>query len=203
MSANLLFSADHTDSLRVIDGDVVALIETRYEDRERMRNDPRWPYQRWIGPPDWGGTALLSRWPMRAKELDMLDAPGVDAVIDMPWGPVRVIAVHTWSPRNRISIGRNMRQLRELAGLAATEPGPLLVLGDLNASPGHPGIVGLRQAGLRQAHGGSPATWPSWLGPFGITIDHALVRGLRLGGTQAIDLPGSDHHGIRLQLSSE
>ncbi len=202
MSANIFYGADHAESLKLIDGDIVALIETRDDDREHLRNDPRWPHQRWIGPLNFGGIALLSRWPMRSKELDMLEAPGIDAVIEMPWGPVRVVAVHTWSPKNPNSNGRNMRQLRELAGLAATEPGPLLIIGDLNASPGHPGIAGLREVGLRPPHGGSPATWPSWLGPLGITIDQALVRDLRLGDCQPIDLPGSDHHGIRVQLSA-
>ena len=201
MSANIYVRADHSASLRLLEGDVVAVIETKDGDREALRNDPRWPHQRWIGPVNLGGVALLSRFPMRSKELDMLDAPGIDAVIEMPWGRTRVIAVHTWSPRNRQMIERNLQQLHDLAGLAATEPGPLLILGDLNASPGHPGIVALREAGMRPAHDGSPATWPSWLGPFGITIDYGLVRGLRLGGTETVDLPGSDHHGIRLQLS--
>lgn len=201
MSANLYYVVPHTDSLPVIDGDLVALIETSPEDRERLRDDPRWPYQRWIIPTGFGGTALLSRYPMKAKELDLLEAPGVDAQVEMPWGRLRVIAVHTWSPSNRNSTGRNLRQLKELAGIAETEPGPLLILGDLNATPGHPGIAGLRAAGMLPPHGSEPATWPSWLGPCGITIDHAMVRGLRLGEVSPVALPGSDHHGIRLRLS--
>ncbi len=201
-TANLFYhSADHRPAIAPLEGDIVALIETRPEDRSLVRNDPRWPHQRWLQARNYGAMGLLSRWPMQASELELLDAPGIDARIALPWGSVRVIALHTWSPSSLRHAGMNRRQLAELAGIAETEPGPLLILGDLNATPGEAEMRRLHACGLRLAHGGSPRTWPSWLGPAGIAIDHILVRGLRLGDAQAVRLPGSDHHGVTALFS--
>lgn len=41
-----------------------------------------------------------------------------------------------------------------------------------------------------------PATWPAWLGPFGLAIDHVLVRDVALGRMRSVNLPGSDHRGV-------
>ncbi|HAT10823.1 MAG TPA: hypothetical protein DCS97_09590 [Planctomycetes bacterium] len=201
-TANVYYhSIQHRAAILPLEGDIVALIETRPEDRTLVRDDPRWPHQRWLQALNFGAMGLLSRWPMQANELDLLDAPGIDARIAMPWGSLRVIAVHTWSPSSRRHASLNRLQLTELAGIAETEPGPLLILGDLNATPGEAEMRRLHACGLRLAHGGSPRTWPSWLGPAGIAIDHILVRGLRLGDAQAVDLPGSDHHGVTALIS--
>ena len=201
-TANLYFrSPRHAEAIARLDGGLVALIETRPEDYALVAGDPRWPYQRWQRPAKVGGLALLSAYPMRCKDRELEQAYGLDARIELPWGPLRVLVLHSWSPMGPTRCAGNRRQLAELAGLAETEPGPLLVLGDLNASPGDPGLRLLRGAGLRPPHGGAVRTWPSHLGPFGIAIDHILARGLALGAAEAIDLPGSDHHAVRARLS--
>lgn len=196
--ANLYVNAPHAESLRAIDADVVALIETVHGDREAMRADPRWPYQRWMESPSQGGLALLSRWPMHASESLLVQAPLIDARIEAPWGALRVLAIHTTSPsRPRLAV-QNRLQLAMLAELAGASSGPLLLLGDLNTSQAGSGFRSLLDNGLFQADGGSPASWPWLLGPCGIAIDHALVRGLRLGSPQPVWLPGSDHRGLRV-----
>jgi endonuclease/exonuclease/phosphatase family metal-dependent hydrolase len=199
--ANLFYaSPDHGPALAGLDGDLVALIETRPEDRDRLRDDARWPHQRWLVARGAGATALLSRWPMRAAELDLAGAPGIDAHVEIPEGPLRVVVFHAWSPVGPRRSARNAEQLAELAGLAATEPGRLLVLGDLNATPADRSLAALREAGLLPPHGGHPRTWPSWLGPGGIAIDHALGRRLELGDAAPVTLPGSDHRGVALRF---
>lgn len=202
MVANLYYGTrDHAAALAGLDGELVALIETVPADRARLRADPRWPHQRWVQPPAFGGCALLSRWPLHATELDLDQAWGLDARVQAPWGQVRVIVLHTRSPGDAAGLAANRRQLAELAGLAETEPGPLLVLGDLNATPGDPALRALYATGLRPPHDGRPRTWPAWLGPAGISIDHALGRGLALGGAAVVPLPGSDHRGLRVRFA--
>lgn len=202
VTANLyVHSLRHGEAIARLDGDLVGLIETRRDDRALLAGDPRWPQQRWAQPFGAGGCALLSRFPMRAKELELAEAYGLDARIEAPGGTLRVILIHTQSPTRPMHAAWNSQQLLELAALAETEPGPLLILGDLNASPADPGIAALRAAGMLPPHDGAAATWPSWFGPCGIGIDHALVRGLALGGAEAIDLPGSDHHGLRVRVA--
>lgn len=200
--ANLYYAnADHRPALAALDGDVVALIETLPGDRQALRGDRRWPHQHWLVTPDRvGGFALLSRWPMAAEELDLLDAPAIRARVQAPWGPLTVIAAHPWSPGRPYAARMNRRQLAELAGHGATTPGPLLLLGDLNATPADPGFAGLRAAGLLPPHGGGPRTWPSFLGWAGIAIDHALAKGLALGAAEPVWLPGSDHRGVRVRF---
>jgi endonuclease/exonuclease/phosphatase (EEP) superfamily protein YafD len=205
ITANLLyFQNDHRQAiadLTALDPDLLALIETQASDRELLRHDARWPHQAWQSPHRVGGIGLLSRWPMRSTAIDLDAATGFDVRITTPDGTLRVIVLHTWSPRDDRRARINQRQLEELAGLAATEPGPLLVMGDLNASPTTAGLQALRDAGLQRPAGGEVRSWPSWLGPAGIAIDHVLGRNLALGGAQPIDLAGSDHHGILVRFA--
>jgi endonuclease/exonuclease/phosphatase (EEP) superfamily protein YafD len=200
-TANLYYhSLQHAEAIARLDGELVVLIETRPEDRALVARDPRWPHQHWQQPPN-GGIALLSRFPMKAKDFELEEAYGISARVELPWGPTRVLCLHTWSPRGAHTAAGNQLQLVRLAGLADSMPGPVLILGDLNASPADPGIAYLRRTGLLVPHGGEVRTWPSWLGPFGIAIDHVLGRGLALGGANAIDLPGSDHHAVQVRVS--
>ena len=201
-TANIYFRSErHAEAIARLDGDLVALIETRAEDHALVMADPRWPHQHWQRSRKVAGMALLSAFPMRAKGIELDRCYGIDARVEMPWGTQRVIVLHTWSPTTPEHNAGNHRQLAELAGLAETEPGPLLVMGDLNATPGTPGMRLLRATGLRPPHGGEVRTWPSQLGPFGIAIDHVLARGLALGEASSIDLPGSDHHAVRVRVA--
>lgn len=201
-TANLYYhSSRHAEAIARLDGELVALIETRPDDHALVLADPRWPHQHWQRSRRVAGMALLSAFPMRAKNIELERSYGIDARVDLPWGSQRVIVLHTWSPTTPEHLAGNARQLAELAGLAETEPGTLLVMGDLNATPGTAGMRLLRATGLRPPHGGEVRTWPSQLGPFGIAIDHVLARGLALGDATAIDLPGSDHHAVRVRVA--
>lgn len=201
-TANIYFrSEQHAEAIARLDGELVALIETRSEDHALVMADPRWPHQHWQRPRKAAGMALLSAFPMQAKNVELGRCYGIDARIAMPWGTQRVIVLHTWSPTTPSHQVGNHLQLAELASMSETEPGPLLVMGDLNATPGTPGMRLLRATGLRPPFGGEVRTWPSQLGPFGIAIDHVLARGLALGDASAIDLPGSDHHAVRVRVA--
>lgn len=194
------YSTEHGEALRSLDGEIVMLVESLPGDHDLLRGDPRWPYQRWVQPQHYSGIALLSRWPMRAEELDLLHGPAIDASIQAPWGPLRVIGLHARTPRSPRDQSWHDQQMGMLAGIAAREPGQLLVMGDLNASPADPSLAGFAHVGLLPPADGDPATWPSWLGPLGIGIDHVFARNLALGGAQAVPLSDSDHRGLRVRF---
>lgn len=145
------------------------------------------------------GVLLLSRWPIRQEETVTL-APGGDpfvhARLDVNGRPLELIGVHAAWPLGPANSRIRNRQLANLATLAASMPKPLLIAGDLNASPYSPHVADLLAGGgLRLAAGrGWTPTWPTFFLPAGIQIDHVLVSGdvavKRFGTGPAV---GSDH----------
>lgn len=121
-----------------------------------------------------------------------LEIPGAAAV----W----VVAVDSHPPMSAARLADRDRLLLALARRIGELDGPVIVAGDFNATPFTP-VFGdfLRYARLAPA-GLFPATWPVWLGPFGIRIDHILVRGLAVGGAETLPARGSDHRPLRLTL---
>jgi endonuclease/exonuclease/phosphatase (EEP) superfamily protein YafD len=123
---------------------------------------------------------VASRLPVR--DLDQpadpdLPLAAVEFTLDAPAAEVRVLALDLpspWTPREAAFRDR---------GLAAVErwrraqPGPVLVVGDLNATPWSAPFRRLMEtAGLedaRQGRGPLPS-WPEALGPLGLPIDQSL-----------------------------
>jgi endonuclease/exonuclease/phosphatase (EEP) superfamily protein YafD len=101
-------------------------------------------------------------------------------------------------------MARQMRQLEQLAGIAATAAEPLLVVGDFNLTPFSPRFANfLDAAGLRDALAGrGPSiTWPSYFPLLGIAIDHCLL-GPDWDSIAHRRQPnyGSDHYAIVVDL---
>jgi endonuclease/exonuclease/phosphatase (EEP) superfamily protein YafD len=160
----------------------------------------QWPYRVWPGR-ELLASALLSRHPITRSVIHDLDEFAlIDADVALPDGSLRVLVVHLWSPKKPDSARRRDAQLRRLAELIAERAGPVLLLGDCNSSLVSPAMTVLREAGLRPPAGLRPATWPAWLGPWGTDLDQVLGRGVRLSPASVVDLPGSDHRGLRLLL---
>ncbi|MCC7257473.1 MAG: endonuclease/exonuclease/phosphatase family protein [Gammaproteobacteria bacterium] len=155
------------------------------------------------------GLGLYSRYPLvepRGTDLGVRGSFNVVATVVWPEGPVRLVAAHLASPtRPQFAAARN-RQLQDLAALfAAMEPGqPRLLVGDLNITPFSPYLrdflarTGMRDA--RQAQGWH-GTWPRWLLPLQIPIDHAIVDA-SLAPTRVARGPdvGSDHYPLEVWL---
>jgi len=184
--------------------DVIGLAEIIPADRAAWQDDPAFPYQLWQD--DHGSAievALLSRQRILFSRVhDLGGVHAIEALLDLGAGPLRVVMTHLSSPTSaQLWHGRD-RQIRQLAGLLAGSREPLVVLGDLNLTLADPlWPVLLAGAGLRTAAGHEPASWPDWLGPCGIAIDHILVRGTAIDGLRAFTLPGSDHRGLCAELA--
>jgi endonuclease/exonuclease/phosphatase (EEP) superfamily protein YafD len=119
--------------------------------------------------------------------------------------PVRVVDFHpsSPSPTDATDTLRRRRQFDRLA--AALEPDrTAVVAGDFNTSPWSPDFRDLVAAtGLRGAangYGWNP-TWPSWLWPARIPIDHVLVKGaVAVHGFRRGRYIGSDHFPVVADL---
>jgi endonuclease/exonuclease/phosphatase (EEP) superfamily protein YafD len=116
-----------------------------------------------------------------------------------------LVAMHTTSPgppRRAIARDKQLRVFREWA-LEQTQP--ICLAGDLNTTPWTRSFAELKQAGFRDSRSGAGncASWPAWLGPVGIPIDHALSRGdCVITNRRVVPVEaGSDHRPISFELS--
>lgn len=155
------------------------------------------------------GLGVYSRYPLReafGTDLGVRGSFNVIATVDWLAGPVRLVAVHLASPtRPRFAQARN-RQLEQLARiLAASDPAlPRLLVGDLNITPFSPYLRDfLARTGMHDARRsqGLHGTWPGWLLPLQIPIDHAIVdESLAATRVQRGPAVGSDHYPLEVHL---
>lgn len=118
--------------------------------------------------------------------------------------PVTVIGAHaSWPLGAAIAASRN-RELADLAAIARAAPGPVLLLGDLNATAFSPAFDALRAAsGLHDCATGKGLypSWPAWFPPLWIQIDHCLAGpGLAVTGLATGPYVGSDHFPLEVTV---
>jgi endonuclease/exonuclease/phosphatase (EEP) superfamily protein YafD len=190
--------------------DAVVLVEMTAEWRQSLAGlDREYPYHyatHGAGP---RGMNLWSRLPMkdvRVLPIGARQEPAIQATLIAPQGrQLRLFGVHATWPMAPMSASRRNEQFELLARYARATVGlPLIVVGDLNVTPFSPHFKRLlAEGGLRSAADGFGwvPTWPSFLLPAGIQIDHALVnaavtvQSFRAGGAD-----GSDHRPIVVDL---
>ncbi len=152
------------------------------------------------------GIAVFTRTaPTRAELLDLGSPtlPSFEVELDVDGRSVALAAVHTPPPVSAAHSETRDRMLRALSSWAAAKDGPVLVLGDLNATPWSATMREILGAGpLRSTQQfGLQGTWPSFLGPLGIPIDHALVSGPLEPVVRRIEPAfGSDHRMLLVEL---
>lgn len=155
------------------------------------------------------GVNLWSRLPMKDVDVLPIEArqePAVEATLTTKQGRLlRLFGVHASWPATPASGGRRNRQLELLAQQSrAVTSMPLLVVGDLNVSPFSPHFRQLlANGGLRSAADGFgwQPTWPSFVPPAGIQIDHALVNGaITVQAFRRGPFDGSDHRPVIIDL---
>jgi endonuclease/exonuclease/phosphatase (EEP) superfamily protein YafD len=130
------------------------------------------------------------------------DADGVQTLladVDIAGRPARIVAAHPMPPIAPEWHGKRDTLLTSIAKQA--RPLPLIVAGDLNATPWSTALIGAERHALLRTTGVA-STWPrSGLGAIGIPIDHVLAsRHWRLGASSRGPDIGSDHFPIRVAL---
>jgi endonuclease/exonuclease/phosphatase (EEP) superfamily protein YafD len=157
---------------------------------------------------DYGAT-ILAREPVEIELLEIARRAGDAVRVELPVGDgiVVVYGIHPPSPINSRDAQLRDELLAEVGRLVAAETEPVIVIGDLNATPWSEGfrlLAGPADLANSQEGFGYAASWPTRLPPVGrIPIDHALhsrdltVTDRQLGPGTA----GSDHRPLRVTLT--
>ena len=178
---------------------VVEFHPPKFPLRGRLRK--MFPYQADCARKRHCNIALFSRWPIESVKSasHWVGPPYMHAVIRTPQGPVRVFVVHTlrfpW-------LGSQYEQVRAMARIVRLQKGPVIVMGDFNASPFSIMLERfLKDTGLKRLNW--LPTWPArpWQLPQ-LAIDHVFVsRHWRLAAGPWAGRPaGSDHLPVILEL---
>ncbi len=157
------------------------------------------------------GTGIATRLPATFTRLHLPYRGGWSARLDpADWpgiaGPLEVMCVHFGNPVT-FPVWRALRKRRSqvddfLPRLAAGT-GPLVVIGDMNASPAWP--LYRRLAGVLEdgpvAAGTAGRTW-RWrgVGPAMLRIDHALTREVTTLRATTYPIPGADHLALVVEV---
>jgi endonuclease/exonuclease/phosphatase (EEP) superfamily protein YafD len=152
------------------------------------------------------GLLLLSRVPLQnAARLRVSNEaePPLVATLMVQGKPLQLIGAHANWPFGLRSTSRD-QQLAELALAAQATPRPVVLVGDLNVSPFSGHFQKLLQVGrLTSAAAGFgwQPTWPEFMPPAGIQIDHALVSpGVQVREFRRGEQVGSDHLPVVVDL---
>jgi endonuclease/exonuclease/phosphatase (EEP) superfamily protein YafD len=183
--------------------DIVFLAEmsdTLHRSMDGLRQT--YPYQ---FPPlgqNWTGLALFSRYPWQNAERLALGgtvfAPVLRATVATPAGAVTVIGLHTTSPMSKARWQHRNAELANLTRHVSGLKGPVIVMGDFNATVWSPAMQDLiATSGLHPVERKlvPVVTWPDWMpAVLRIPIDHIMVSSdiapLRFWSAEAA---GSDH----------
>lgn len=154
------------------------------------------------------GMALFSRLPVTS--ITHIDSPPfgyptIVASLDVDGDVLHVIGTHPMIPVNGHFYAARNEQLAGIATLLRKQTGPRLLIGDLNLSQWDINYASLeRQSGLRNARKGFGVvpTWPVFMPPAMIPIDHVLVSDT-IGVHDIHSGPriGSDHLPLIVTLS--
>jgi endonuclease/exonuclease/phosphatase (EEP) superfamily protein YafD len=188
--------------------DIVVFQELRY-DLEAMSPAlaSAYPY-RFSSEVPW--VTIASRLPLESTHRLTIDGQDrardpLVATVRVQGQPVTILAAHLTPPRSPAAFEEHRNQYDLMRDEAQRVSGPLLVVGDFNATAVSPVFAAfLRDTGLRIAAEDrtlAPTYYPVW--GFGLRIDHVLVRDVDVCAEQVFDLTGSDHRGVAVEVRLE
>lgn len=167
-----------------------------------------WPHSVQAPRNDNFGIALFSRCPLeraRVAYLGEAGAPSIEAQTRIEGPLVSFLGTHPLPPGSAENSRLRDEQLDRVAQHLAAQPGPRVLLGDLNATPWSPVFRRLlARSGLvdsLRGRGYQP-TWPGSFFPFWIPLDHCLVsRELTVMDRRIGPRLGSDHLPVIVDLA--
>lgn len=202
------------------DADVVALVECSAAWADALRaaargGSPIWPHSCIrIDDHPIGGVALLSRHPLRAAQSTVSPVgrfPLVDAVVEAPAGPLRILAAHPVPPVGFGAVEMRNAEIRWLAQRGAEAEEPAAIVADFNETPFGSALREFRErSGMTSAASvsGLVTSWPAraagvpWPAPLRIAIDHCFVSpGVGIAGFSRGPDIGSDHLPLLIDIS--
>lgn len=190
--------------------DVIGLAEVDFAWMSRLQ-PLRADYPHAIDSPrdDDYGLVLLSRVPLSDPRVEILGPtalPTLFARVETRSGPWQLVITHPVPPFHRAAFHSRNLQLRAVAREVMRSDVPVVLLGDLNATPWSPPVRDLTlRSGLRVASAGLRGlyTWPVGIPPLALALDYCLVSE-EIAYVQVRVLPdiGSDHFPIVCELAA-
>lgn len=211
MTSNLLKGEADADELveavRSAGADILVANEitpTVLDDMEGAGLDELLPHRVGKPDPDVEGTMVFARGPVEL--VTMLDTELDSMVVDVDGQTI--MAVHPSSP---LYID-DWHTDHDAILAAAREYRPRLIAGDFNATPDHPPLRRLRDAGYRDAAEITNSWQPTWpanghfpllrIFPPLVPIDHVLVDdSLTVLDTRTVQLDGTDHRPVIAEVA--
>lgn len=213
MTANLLHDqcdlADFARLLAVTDPDIIVIQELGPQCAEIVTG--AYPNHRLRPALELTGRGIATRFDAEFGNIDMPGRDGTSALLDVDGRVLRLAGVHLLNPINFpwwVSARGRARQLAGLFEWLEDGEGPVVVAGDLNASPVWPAyrqvaerltdLIAVRAEadGTRAA-----ATWgwrPGW--PSMLRIDHVFGSGVEAARVEVEPIAGSDHAAVVVDL---
>lgn len=217
LSANLRYGrADAEAVVRYAEAsaDIVALQELTPAALARLEAaglDRLFPHRALREMDEPGGVGLWSRHPISDVRIDdgfWLGMLAADVHVPAAPTPTRVLTVHLSAPwPDPLQGWRDdlARLASTLLKAARASTGPVLLAGDLNATPDMREFRRLLRQGYQdagaQAGAGVVRTHPSDIvAPPVFAVDHILTRGYVATSLRTLQVPGSDHRALLAQL---
>ncbi|MGH3649063.1 MAG: endonuclease/exonuclease/phosphatase family protein [Acidimicrobiia bacterium] len=157
------------------------------------------------------GRGIATRFDAEFASIDIHRREGTSALLDVDGQTLRLAGVHLLNPINFpwwVSARGRARQLAGLFEWLEDGEGPVVVAGDLNASPVWPAYrqVAARLTDLVTARAEAEgtrasATWgwrPGW--PKMLRIDHVFGSGVAAARVEVEPIAGSDHSAVLVDL---
>lgn len=169
---------------------------------------PSYPYKVEEPRDDAFGIALFSKFPLDRTAViasDPLGFPDIVARALIAGKHLNIISTHPMPPIGASNHGSRNLQLDAVAKLAARTPGPLVIVGDLNITMWADRYRRFEEtSGLTNARRGFgiAPTWPLFLLPAMIPIDHCLVSDeIYVNDLTTASRIGSDHSPLLCKIS--
>lgn len=214
LSANLLVTNDEykpqLDLIREVNPDILALQEFNSDwEAVLLKALPEYPYRAVQPASDSFGIALYSKFPIVSggiEELTRKNLFSVNVSIDLGDKLVQVLVVHPPPPMPGGGYQMRNEQMQRFAEIAADHDGPLIIMGDFNATPWTSHFTQMESVGklrnARAGHGFHP-TYPNRTIHMHmlIPIDHILVNSqIAVEHFDSKEIRGSDHRNIWSRL---
>lgn len=153
------------------------------------------------------GVAIFSRKAMQSAEVCFFSSPLSPSVIThfrLDGKDLTIVGTHPPPPKGKANADFRNQHFQQIAKLAASKPGELMVCGDLNLSPWSPFFQDILRAGkLKDSRRGfgMQASWPAYQPCLWIPIDHILVSaGIKVQNRKLGPAIGSDHFPVILEF---
>jgi endonuclease/exonuclease/phosphatase (EEP) superfamily protein YafD len=195
--------------IRSADPDIIILIEINCKWMDAL--DPvlkAYPYSLKPLREDNYGLGLFSKFPFASAEqagFGEAKVPSVLAQLNIAGQPLTVIGTHPPPPKRALLARQRDAQLHDIAHFISTQPGPVMLLGELNITSWSPHFQDLLRLGRlsdsRQGWGIHPS-WPVDRPLYQVPIDHILVtEGIAIHRRWRGPYTGSDHYPILIEFS--